>query len=98
MKISTLLLTLFLALGSASVFSSESSKDAPIFKDETSLCNKVNLSSEWAGNFEEDGGVLPHSSSQFGPRLCCNPILSCCTPNRNYNGRNCRFIPGGPCA
>ncbi|WP_219009704.1 hypothetical protein [Aquimarina litoralis] len=32
------------------------------------------------------------------PELCCNPLLTCCSPNRNFNGSNCMFVPGGACA
>ncbi|WP_298320233.1 hypothetical protein [uncultured Aquimarina sp.] len=30
------------------------------------------------------------------PSRCCNPALSCCVPNPNYNGSNCQFVQGNP--
>ncbi len=28
---------------------------------------------------------------------CCNPELSCCGINENYNGRNCQFTYSNGC-
>lgn len=36
------------------------------------------------------------NGGRLKPRPCCDPALSCCVPNPNYNGQNCQFIPGDP--
>lgn len=38
------------------------------------------------------GGAPPGT-----PTKCCDPEMTCCTTNPEYDGTNCRFIPGPPC-